>query len=151
MTSRPTCMNVRAVFDTNVYVAAALNPGGPSDLWLDLALAPGHSFTLFISEPILLEVQEKLVDKFGLPPALVERFVDRLRRVAHPVAPTPESYPELADPDDAIVLDCALAAKAHLIVSADQHLLTLNPWRGIGICHPRDLKYIFASDLDAAA
>ena len=42
------------------------------------------------------------------------------------------------DPDDELFLALALAADAETIVSGDDDLLILTPWRGIAICTPAD-------------
>lgn len=42
------------------------------------------------------------------------------------------------DPKDNKVLELALAAGAAVIVSSDQDLLTLHPWRGIEVLTPAD-------------
>ena len=44
-----------------------------------------------------------------------------------------------ADPDDDVVLACAVAARAKVIVSGDSHLLTLKEYQGIEIVTARDL------------
>lgn len=41
------------------------------------------------------------------------------------------------DEPDNRVLECALAARADVIVSGDQHLLKLQSFRGISIASPR--------------
>jgi uncharacterized protein len=48
------------------------------------------------------------------------------------------------DPDDNIILECALEAHADIIVSADRDLLRLKQFEGIQIHHPSNLKYIFS-------
>ena len=40
------------------------------------------------------------------------------------------------DPDDNMYLELALVAQASMIVSGDQDLLVLHPWRGIPIVRP---------------
>jgi predicted nucleic acid-binding protein len=50
------------------------------------------------------------------------------------------------DPDDDMILECAVTAQANLIITADADLLRLNPFRDIGIAHPRELKNIFRQD-----
>ena len=42
------------------------------------------------------------------------------------------------DPKDNKYLELALAAGAHFIVSSDDDLLVLDPWRGIRILRPVD-------------
>jgi hypothetical protein len=41
------------------------------------------------------------------------------------------------DPDDDRILECALAATAHFIVSGDRHLLALTNYKSISIVSPR--------------
>lgn len=144
-------MRIRVVFDTNVYVPAALNASGHSGLWLRIAERPDRSFDLYVSEPILQETTEKLIQKFQMPPDQVTAFIDAVREIAILVEPSERIVAVDRDPDDDMVLECAVEAKAHLIVSADNHLLRLNPFRSIGIAHPRELKNIFRHDLDEAA
>ena len=54
-------MQLKTVFDSNVYVAAALRPGAYCDMWLDIATLPRSGFRLFVSKPILDEVRDRLV------------------------------------------------------------------------------------------
>jgi putative PIN family toxin of toxin-antitoxin system len=144
-------MKIRVVADTNIYVAAALKPGGPTEIWLRVAARPNSSFELFTSEPILDELSQKLFDKFRFSEGAVSNFVDAIRESATKIDPTMRLPTGIVgDPDDVIVLECALEARANLIVSADRDLLSLNPFRGIGISHPRELKNIFRSDLTSS-
>ena len=131
------------------YIAAALRPGGHADLWLDIAAQPRSQLQLFISQPILDEVSEKLLE-LGIPAGTVKPFVSRLRHIASIVTPTERITAVADDPDDNAILECAVAAQARLIVSADNHLRKLNPYQGIGITHPRELRNIFASDFKQA-
>ena len=85
------------------------------------------------------------------PPDDLTRFLKRVRGIATLVRPTERVKAVKDDPDDNAILECALAAQAQLIVTADHHLLKLSPYRGIGITHPRELKRIFASDFEQAA
>jgi putative PIN family toxin of toxin-antitoxin system len=140
---------LKVVFDTNVYLAAALNPSGPSEAWLRIAGRQARSFDLYVSQPILDEVKRKLIDKFQVASTEAGRFVAAIRSVAIVVVPT-ETVRIVSDPDDDMLFECALAAGAQLLVSADKAVLKLNPYHGIGVCHPRDLKLIFAQDLKYA-
>lgn len=53
-----------------------------------------------------------------------------------------EKLPEISaiqeDPDDNLVLACAIAAKAEVIVSGDNHLKKLGAFRAIPIVPPRE-------------
>ncbi len=121
-------------------------------MWLRIAGQPRSSFELFVSDPILDELREKLVHEFSFSAERVDAFISGIRERASII--NPSSHLErgtIRDPDDIMILECALAAPAHLIISADQDLLLLNPFRGIGVTHPRELKNIFRSDLPKSA
>lgn len=142
-------MQLRTVFETNIYVAAALRPGQHADRWLDIASLPTSGLQLFVSSQILDELYHKLTDKFGFEKIEVDKYIKRIETTAHVVSPTLRLDVVPTDSDDNIIIECAAAAKAHLIVSADTDLLTLGQYEGIGIAHPRELKNIFASDFNA--
>lgn len=139
-------MQLRTVFDSNIYVAAALRPGQYADRWLDIATLPHSTLMLYTSEDILNEVRNKLVDRFGFNESEVLRLISRIKRAANVVKPKIKLTAVADDPDDNVIVECAVEAHAHLIVSADHHLLKLGHYEGIGIAHPRELKRIFASD-----
>jgi putative PIN family toxin of toxin-antitoxin system len=139
---------LRTVFDSNIYVAAALRPGQYADRWLDIATSPNSSLELYVSAGVLAEVEHKLVNRFGFEPLEVQRFIGRIRRAARVVKPKSRLNVVPDDPDDNAILECAVEAKAHLVVSADHHLLKLGQYNGIGIAHPKELKHIFAGDFN---
>jgi putative PIN family toxin of toxin-antitoxin system len=138
---------LKVVFDTNVYISAAINPSGPSEAWLRIADRQGRSFNLYTSEVILAEITEKLTDKFGVAPQQVKQFTDAIREVATVVKPKHTHQVVAADPDDNILFGCAVEAKAQLIVTSDKQVLKVSFYKDIGICRPADLKNIFAQDL----
>jgi putative PIN family toxin of toxin-antitoxin system len=142
---------IRLVFDTNLFVAAALNPSGYASRWLLVAGKGDTPFKLYSSSAIRGEVFEKLTGKFSLPVPKVAGFLARLSQVSTEVTPTERVRGVLADEDDHMVLECAVAAQARLIVTFDEGLLQLKEFHGIGIMHPHDLQHIFpsVSDLDS--
>jgi predicted nucleic acid-binding protein len=54
------------------------------------------------------------------------------------VAPEALEPPTYRDPDDDVVLATALAGESAAIVSGDQDLLILDPFRGIHVLSPAD-------------
>ncbi|MBI4444548.1 MAG: hypothetical protein HY645_01460 [Acidobacteria bacterium] len=51
---------------------------------------------------------------------------------------TPQGRLKVADdPDDNRILECSVQAEARILVTGDQHLLKLNPFRGIRIVTAR--------------
>jgi uncharacterized protein len=139
-------VKLRTVFDSNIYVAAALRPGQYADRWLDISTLPSSTIKLYVSAEILAEVQHKLIDRFGFTEPEVERLTSRIQLAANLVKPTIKLNVIPDDPDDNTIVECAVEAGAHLIVSADKHLLKLGQYKGIGITHPRELKRIFVTD-----
>jgi len=134
---------LKVVFDTNIFVMAAGMPGGYIDYWLDLAIPPGNRFQLYTSPAILAEVQAKLEAKLHFERQLAVEFVDRIKHIAIVVNPTLKLDVIQADPDDNIILECAVEAHADIIVSADQDLLKLKTYEHIQVQHPSNLRYIF--------
>ena len=139
-------VQLRVVFDSNIYVAAALRPGQYADRWLDVAMLPSSGLELFVSPDIIAEIQSKLTERFSLKEADVRQFLYRISISAKVVSPSVRINAVPNDKDDNAILECALEARAHLIITADTDLLTLNPYKNIGIAHPKELKNIFARD-----
>jgi len=129
---------VRAVIDTNVLVSGLLWRGPPHIL---LNRVRSGSLTL-ISSSALLEEFSLVVRRRKFRTILArsdtdpERMLRELRRLAEIVEPRPMMAPVSRDPDDDTVLAVANAARADLIVSGDNDLLTLGSHDGIPIVSP---------------
>lgn len=126
---------VRVVPDSNVYVSA-LNFGGVADEVL--ALGRRHVIALFISASILEEVEGVLLRKFKWSSTRARRAGALIRAFAETVVPRESVAVVTADEADNRILECAAAAKAHLIVTGDHHLRNLGGFRGITILSPRE-------------
>jgi putative PIN family toxin of toxin-antitoxin system len=127
--------------DTGFYIAAALKDGYARTY----LVGKGSKFLgyrLFSSEAILLEVQEKLEDKFGFDRAQVVGALNDIRKVVTIVYPT-QKVKALRDPDDDKILECTLQANADIILAFDKDLLILKEYKSIKIVHPSVLKYWF--------
>lgn len=111
----------RAVFDTNVFVSAALSKSLTSPTRELLARWEQDAFTLLTCEALAAELIEKLL-AHQIGPNLIARLVATLGLLAEWVAvPAANIVPVLADPDDDIVLACAALGKADFIVTYDPH------------------------------
>lgn len=77
-----------------------------------------------------------------IDPVLREDMIGRLLRQAARFEPT-ERITACRDQKDDIYLELAIAAQAPVIVSSDDDLLVMHPWRGVQILRP-------ATYLDAA-
>jgi uncharacterized protein len=116
--------------DTNVYISALQFDGRPDQL---LRLARQGLMRLAVSEPILAEVRRVLGEKFRRPPDEVAEADRLIRGFADVVQPTRQLAVGTEDPDDDRILECAVAAGAHVLVSGDKHLLRLGAFEGISI------------------
>ncbi len=123
--------------DTNVLISRLLFRSSPPAQALRRAM--GHH-RLVVSSETLIELGEVLSrPKFDRYLPLTDRleFFDRLRRLALHVPNVP---PIVAchDPKDDKFLSLALASRAAFILSGDDHLLRMNPFREIPILSPRE-------------
>jgi putative PIN family toxin of toxin-antitoxin system len=125
---------LRVVLDSNVIISGFLFGGPPARL---LKHAVSGSIHCFTSLSILDEVRGVLLrPKFGLSPDQALRLVEELHELCDVVTPKRRVRAVPADPDDNAILECAMAAKADLIVSGDAHLLALQAWKKIRIVTP---------------
>jgi putative PIN family toxin of toxin-antitoxin system len=128
--------SLRIVCDTNVYLSAALR-GGQAEALLQLAAAGAVS--LWVSPPILADLDEKLQQKLGWPSSRSQLFLDTVRLIAGIVDPRISLNVVDDDPDDNRVLECAVFGEAALIVTYDPHLLRLKQYDLIDIVHPQEI------------
>ena len=134
-------MIARVVLDSNVIISGFLF-GGPPARVLECALA-GH-IACFTSLAVLDEVRGVLQrPKFGLSPDQVLTLIEKLHDLCVVVAPTRHIRAVAADPDDNAILECAVAARAAMIVTGDSRLLDLGKWKRIRILSPSDALLLF--------
>lgn len=127
---------LRIVLDSNVIISGFLFGGHPARL---LKYALDGSVRCFTSLPILDEVREVLRrPKFGLSSDQALTLIEELHDLCEVVTPKRSVRKVSADPDDNVVLECASAAGANMIVSGNSHLLDLGRWEGIDILSPAD-------------
>jgi len=93
-----------------------------------------------ISTPVLLELAEVLArDKLNkyLTEQERMRFLVALLKESELVGIT-EQISECRDPKDNKFLELAVCGNADVLVTGDDDLLVLNPFRGIAVLRPRD-------------
>jgi uncharacterized protein len=128
--------NLRVVMDTNVVVSAVLLPGSMPRQAFDEVLNRG---TVLISLATVAELNDVLRRPRFDPYIHADerlRFLAILVRDAELVEVT-EVVTDCRDPQDNKFLALALDGKATHIVSGDEDLLVLHPFRGIPILTPR--------------
>jgi putative PIN family toxin of toxin-antitoxin system len=126
----------RVVLDTNVLISAVLFNGPPRAI---LELVIGGSVHCSLSLALLDELRDVLErPKFRFSAEQALQVVEELHAVCDIVDPATRVSVVTADPNDNIILECALESKADIIVSGDQHLLALAEFKGIQIVSPSD-------------
>ncbi|MCL6755011.1 putative toxin-antitoxin system toxin component, PIN family [Nostoc sp. CCCryo 231-06] len=124
--------NRRFVFDTNVLISAFLFSQSKPRQALDQATVIG---VIVLSSSVLSELEEVLYrPKFDryLTKERRQEFLEDLTENAQFIDVT-EQINECRDPKDNKYLELAVSGQAECIVTGDDDLLVLNPWRGIEI------------------
>lgn len=125
----------RVVLDTNILVSTALRPRGKPGRCLDAATKTGKAL---LSQETAEEFAEVLLrDKFERFATVQERegFLRALIEKAEEVEVT-ETIEACWDPKDDKFLEAAVSGAADYLVSGDENLLVLHPFRGIPILSP---------------
>ena len=138
--------NIRVVLDTNVAVSAALLPRSTPRRAFDLIL---EYSTFLMSVATLAELNEVLRrPRF-------DRYLSEEKRLAFLAAVLRESEMVVVtavvsvcrDPRDDKFLELAVSGAATHIISGDDDLLSLHPFRGVAIISPQD----FVSERNSVA
>lgn len=128
---------MRSVFDTNVIVSAALFASSVPRKAFDKAFDEGK---ILISVPVLLELAEVLTrekfNKYLLEEKRMLFLVTFLKGAE--LVKVIEAVTDCRDVKDNKFLELAMSGSADFIVSGDDDLLVLNPFRGIPIITPRE-------------
>lgn len=113
---------LRAVLDTNVFVSAFLsrNPSSPTREILERWQA--GEFVLLISDALLDELAEKLLASRIEPNRILE-FLTLLAHLAERIeVPSEAIRPVIPqDPEDDLIVACAVIGKADYLVTYDTH------------------------------
>ncbi|MBI5184491.1 MAG: putative toxin-antitoxin system toxin component, PIN family [Nitrospinae bacterium] len=134
---------MRIFFDTNVLVSAFLSEKNFCFKLVDEVIDLGAFVT---GEVVLTELERALLKNAKIAPDDVRGFLADLRELEIAPAPTHPSSVHVRDPDDALVLASALMAKADILVTGDQDLLTLGKVENLRIMSPRELSELLASE-----
>jgi putative PIN family toxin of toxin-antitoxin system len=126
----------KVVLDTNVLISAIAFEGKPREVFNRILKG---QIQLAISKDILDEIEGVLSGKkFQYPKEVIHSIRNALEGLAEFVTPQKEVKRIKKDPDDNRILECALEAKAHLIISGDNHLLELKQYINVRIITPSD-------------
>jgi hypothetical protein len=122
----------RFVCDVNVIISAVLLPGSKPDHALRKVQDLGD---LLMSESIWLELEQVLArpkfNRYTTPEERNDFLVDLSETIQF--IDVTEQIDECRDPKDNKYLELAVSGKAECIVTGDNDLLVLTPFRGIAI------------------
>jgi putative PIN family toxin of toxin-antitoxin system len=127
----------RVVVDTNVYVGRLILPQSIPAQAIRRAEQLAH---LLVSDATMYELADVLSrPKFDRYVSLAdrERFIAELCGIVEFI-PIIQLVRECRDPKDDMFLEVALNGRADLIITGDDDLLELYPWREIAIVRPRE-------------
>jgi hypothetical protein len=131
---------LRVVVDTNIWVSVFIKPEGHFAHMLEMIVKHAELCT---AEEILAEAREvvlrpRIRDKHHLTEATVDKAIAQARKVSTVLRDLPELDVVKDDPDDNLILACALKAGATYLVSYDPHLTKVKEYRGIKILSPAE-------------
>lgn len=122
---------MRVVFDTNIIISGLLYRGNQRRL---LSYVIDHTLELLISHPIIEEVHDVIGrEKFNVQRELAIITVAELIDLSTLVHPHIKLAVVHNDPDDNIIIECAVAGNAQYIISGDSDLLNITEYCGIRI------------------
>lgn len=138
---------MKVVLDTTIIISAYLVArGAPARILADFRR---REFQMILSPALLGEYQRVLIRpdvqrRHGASASQTASDLAAIRSLAIVVNPADVPAVIAVDPDDGMVLACALAGQADYIVSGDSHLLGLGEYEGIRIVSPAALDSILA-------
>ena len=132
---------MKAVFDTNVLIAAFLTEGICAKL---MVRAHRRDFDLILCDGILQEFKRVLKKKFATSPRETSEARTILSEATWEILGQADSItPICRDSDDDLILACARGAIADYIVTGDEDLLVLKNYEGISIVNLREFERLF--------
>lgn len=127
---------MRVALDTNVLVSAYLTRGLSADVYR-LVLA---GFTLVVPEAVFGEFERVMAERFQVPSALLQTYLNELALHERIVTPTSdvEKYAFIRDPDDRAIVASAVKAGASYLVTGDRDVLDVaDQIQELRACTPR--------------
>jgi uncharacterized protein len=136
-------MRYIVVFDTNILLSALFsNSGSP---FRCLALAKVGQVESVTCQEILDEFAEKLLIKFKFSEEKVQQSVAEICAFSRLVKISGNLQTVEADPDDDMVVECAVIGNATHIVTGDKHLLRLGSYEKIAIAKATEFINLLSS------
>jgi putative PIN family toxin of toxin-antitoxin system len=123
----------RVLCDTNILVSAFIAGGPPSRV---VESVIDGRIELLIASPVIDELERVLTVKLGLDRGRVNQITTLLNELASGHLRQPSTTPPsiTGDPDDDLILTCAVEGHVDVLVSGDRrHLLPVGEYKGVRI------------------
>jgi len=140
----------KAVLDSGVLVSAFLTPKGVSAELLYLAYQ--EVFQIYLCDEIFKEIKRVLLEYphirkyYSYSNRQVTMFCEGLRAAVNLVTKLPSIKTIINDPNDDMVVACAVKAKANYIVTRDDDMLILKKYKWIKIVPPEEFIEILRKE-----
>ena len=132
---------MKAVFDTNVFIAAFVSSGICARI---LLRARRGRFQLIGCPYIFKEFEQVLIKKFSVTRNEARDASRLIAEATHAIVDPAEPVTGVCrDPDDDAILACALAGEADYLITGDADLLALKHFEGTQILSPRNFELLF--------
>ncbi len=129
-------MKYIVVFDTNILLSALFSQN--SNPFRCLALAKIGKIESVTCQEILDEFSEKLLLKFKFSEEKTQIAIEEIRQFSRLVEISKQLMVVPEDPDDDMIVECAVAGNATHIVTGDKHLLSMTAYQSIAIVKATD-------------
>jgi len=129
---------LRVVVDTNIWVSTIIKPQGDYARLLQLIIRQGELFTAeeILAETRAVVLRPRIKNRYHLSEGTIDRAITAARNLATVLTDLPRLAVITKDPDDDLILACAVKAKAEYLLSYDPHLTELGEYEGIKIITP---------------
>lgn len=134
--------NLLFVFDTNCLVSASLLKGTTARAFDRAIIAGKLAFSNTTFQEFTEVLFRKKFDRYFLNNTEKSRAINKIQLNALFFPPS-ESITDCRDPKDNKFLELAVFCKASCIITGDNDLLELHPFRGISILNPADFLNAF--------
>ncbi|WP_425389560.1 putative toxin-antitoxin system toxin component, PIN family [Ekhidna sp.] len=125
---------MRVFADTSFLLSSLISDGFSQRVFENILL----NHQLVLSQRVRNELVGKLKNKFHVPNAAIDIFLQRMHGYEI-IADSKEILYRLRDPNDDIILSTAILTGAEVIITGDKDLLTMNDKvQEINILNPRE-------------
>jgi putative PIN family toxin of toxin-antitoxin system len=128
-------------FDTNVLLSATLWDGSVAQKLLFDFIR--QKVKIYSTTAIISEYQEVLRRDFDFSEEEIAEIMEKVLFFVTLVNPKEKVKIVKEDPDDDIIIDCALESNSKYVLTYDKHLLNLKEYQGIRIIRPEEARAIF--------